>query len=243
MDPFKSLDGVGVVNLKILLIEDDEEIINTISLTLKVGWPEAELVSATQGAIGFELAGTESPDLIILDLGLPDVSGFEVLQDIRRFSDVPIVILTVNDKESSIVKGLELGANEYLIKPFRQIELLARLKAIAKGLYQPSEIETRLKIGEIEFIPSSRIIKRNNITIHVPPTESTILLHLFRNQGKAVTYRSIALKLWAQEPYGYIEAIRVYVKNLRAKIESDPSHPKIIRTALKVGYLLSIEGK
>src|SRR5271169_3052812 len=106
--------------LKVLVVEDDADIVEAISLTIKVRWPDARLLSADAGEEAISLAETESPDLIILDLGLPDISGFNVLKQIRAFSRVPVLILTVRGDESDVVKGLELGADDYVIKPFRQ---------------------------------------------------------------------------------------------------------------------------
>ncbi len=126
--------------MKVLIIEDDREIIEAISLAFQIRWPEAKVVSTHCGANGAELVESETPDIVILDLGLPDVNGFEVLRQIRLFSHVPVVILTVRTDEADIVKGLEWGADDYITKPFRQLELLARVKALIRR-QRPSEEE------------------------------------------------------------------------------------------------------
>ena len=224
--------------MKFLIIDDDEEIINIIGLTLRVGWPEVEVVSSRLGKRGINMVETESPDLVILDLGLPDSNGFEVLKAIRIFSDVPIVILTVSEQESDVVRGLELGANEYITKPFRQMELLARLKSVLRLLHSPEKTEECIRIGKINFYPSAQKIKNGGKNIPLTPTESTILLHLARNRGKTVTYASIAHKLWECDYPGSTDAIRVYIRNLRKKIEDEPKSPEIIITCSGAGYYI-----
>ncbi len=119
------------MTLKVLIIEDDPEIVEAISPALRINWTEAELISSQYGRRGIELTKSEIPDVIILDLALPDIDGYEVLEKIRLFSAVPVVILSVRSDEPDITRGLQLGANDYVVKPFKQSELLRRLKAIA----------------------------------------------------------------------------------------------------------------
>jgi DNA-binding response OmpR family regulator len=225
--------------MKILVIDDDPEITNIISLTLRVGWAEAEIISAHLGEEGLQMVEAQSPDIVILDLGLPDISGFEVLKGIRLFSNVPVLILTVSDEELNIVKTLELGANEYITKPFRQMEFLARLKSLAKKFHTGVDSETYL-IGQFSFHPSSLSLVSENKFIHLTPSESTILLQLVRNQGRAMTYSDIANRLWDRDYPGASDAIRVNIRNLRHKIEVNPSIPRIIITEPGVGYSLSL---
>ena len=117
------------MEIKVLVIEDDMEIVDSIILSFKVSWPEAEVVYSTHGVHGISRVQTEEPDLVILDLGLPDISGYEVLKQIRMFSSVPIIILTVRSEEEDVIKALEAEANDYVVKPFRQKELMARVRA------------------------------------------------------------------------------------------------------------------
>ncbi len=116
------------MKVKVLVIEDDPEIVETISLAFRINWPEAELISSQYGERGIELAESQAPDVIILDLALPDIDGYEVLEKVRLFSMIPVIILSVRNDEIDIDRGLQLGANEYMVKPFRQSELLLRLK-------------------------------------------------------------------------------------------------------------------
>jgi two-component system KDP operon response regulator KdpE len=167
------------------------------------------------------------------------MSGFEVLHSIRRFSDVPVMVLTVSEEEARVVKGLEMGANAYVIKPFRQMEFLARLKSAIGTLRNPEGNETQYKVGPFRFYPSLCRVESDNRTVSLTPAESTILLQLVRGGGKPVTLSSIAQKLWRQEYPGSRETIRVHVNNLRQKLEINPAEPKIIVTAPGIGYSLS----
>jgi DNA-binding response OmpR family regulator len=225
--------------MKILVVDDDLDIVNIIALTLRVGWPEATVVSASTGYAGLEMTETESPNLVVLDLGLPDVSGFQVLRDIRSFSDVPVVILTVSGEEANVVRALDMGANDYLTKPFRQMELLARFKAAMRLLYHPNDLETCHNIGRYKFYPANHKIEHNGKSTNLTPTESAILLHLARNQGKAVSYDSIANKLWSCSYPGAASAIRVYIGHLRRKMGEDAIEPTTIRSVPGVGYILN----
>jgi two-component system KDP operon response regulator KdpE len=227
--------------MKILVIDDDEKIIEFIALILNLGWPEAKLVSTTLGEKGIQLVDTESPNIVILDLGLPDINGFEVLKQIRQFSSVPIIVLTVSDEESDIVKALEWGANEYVVKPFRQMELLARLKSLVRK-HDATPLEQNkpeYKIGLWNFDSQKHILKNNaQKTIYLTRTESTILQHLVRNIGKVVTIQSLTNELWDEYYPGAIEAIRVYIRRLRKKIETEPGAPQVILTEPGIGYVI-----
>lgn len=138
--------------MKILIIEDDQQIVEAITLAFQIRWPEAKLVTSQQGEKGIELVESDKPDIIILDLGLPDINGYDVLKQIRMFSDLPILILTARTEESDIVKGLEWGADDYMIKPFRQLELLSRIKALTRRKSN-SDNESPLSIGPLNFNP------------------------------------------------------------------------------------------
>ncbi len=116
---------------KVLIIEDDPEIVESITLAMRLNWPEAKVISTARGQKGIELVEAEAPDIVILDLGLPDVSGFQVLKQIRLFSSIPVIVLTVRSQEEDVIKALENEASDYVVKPFRQMELLARVKAHA----------------------------------------------------------------------------------------------------------------
>ncbi len=224
--------------MKALMIEDDQEIVEFVSLAFKVGSPEVELLSTNIGEEGIELVEKESPDIVILDLGLPDIDGFEVLKQIRLFSTVPIIILTVRGEEPDIVRGLEWGADEYVVKPFGQMELLARVKTLLKRQHSTTE-EPPFYHGPICFYPSTGQLIMAGEDVSLTRTESLILQHLIRNTGRVVTHSSLAETLWGEDYPGSTDAIRVYIRRLRGKLETDPGRPQLILTKAGVGYSIT----
>ncbi len=224
--------------MKALIIEDDHEIIEAISLAFQIRWPEAKLVSTHLGERGVELVESENPDLVILDLGLADISGFEVLKQIRLFSAIPILILTVRADEADIVKGLEWGADDYVIKPFRQLELLSRIRALTRRLGRLAK-ETPLVYGRLRLYPSTRHLLYGSKEISLTPTEGRILHHLMKHAGHAATHYGLAESVWGQSYPDAASSLKVYIRRLREKLEEDPSHPQIILTKAGIGYLLA----
>jgi two-component system, OmpR family, response regulator VicR len=223
--------------MKVLIVEDDKEIVDAITLAFQIRWPEAKVVSTRLGRKGIELVETENPDIVILDLGLPDISGFEVLSQVRLFSHVPIIILTVRSDESDVVKGLEWGADDYILKPFRQLELLARVKAMIRR-QTPSEEETIVS-GPLHLDATSGQLRLDGREIELTITESRILAHLMRNAGHVVTHSSLAEAVWGNDYPGAADSLKVHIRRLREKIETNPSQPKFILTKAGVGYFLS----
>jgi len=222
--------------MKVLLIEDDREIVDAISLAFQIRWPEAQVASTRLGEKGVALAESEAPDIVVLDLGLPDISGFEVLRQIRLFSNVPTIILTVRAEEADVVKGLEWGADDYIVKPFRQLELLARVKALIRR-QGPSE-EEPLDYGSLRLDVTSGTLNYGGKEINLTVTESHILSHLMKNAGRAVTHSSLAEAVWGDDYPGATDSLKVHIRRLREKIEADPGHPQLILTRTGVGYLL-----
>jgi len=222
--------------VKVLIIEDDRDIIETISLALQIRWPEAKLVSTHLGEKGIELVESEDPDIVILDLGLPDISGFDVLKQVRLFSIVPVIILTVKAEEVDIVKGLEWGADDYVVKPFSQLELLARVKAQIRG--QNRSREESVVCGPLRFDPSTRQLLYDRREIALTRTEAHIVHHLMKNAGHIVTHSSLTEEVWGEDYPGAADSLKVHIRRLREKLEADPSQPQIILTKAGVGYFL-----
>ena len=220
---------------KILIIEDDREIVDFIRLALQIEWPEAELISTRLGDEGIDLVESESPDIIILDLGLPDIDGFQVLREIRRFSSIPVIVLTVRAEEKDIIQGLAAGADDYIAKPFRQMELLARLKVQLRKQVAPDE-ESPIICGPMRFNPISSQFSYGRKDISLTVIEGRIIEHLMRNVGNVVTHTRLAEALWSEDYPGAVETLRVYIRRLREKIEEDPSNPKLILTKPGIGY-------
>jgi two-component system response regulator VicR len=223
--------------LKILVIEDDQQIVEAISLAFQIRWPEATLVSTNQGERGIDLVESEKPDIVILDLGLPDINGYDVLKQIRLFSDIPILILTARSEESDIVKGLEWGADDYMLKPFRQLELLSRIRALTRRRSNV-DTDTPMTIGPLVFNPSTGQLSFNQKDISLTPTEGRILNHLMRNAGQVVSHSSLADAVWGEDYPGAVDSLKVYIRRLREKLEIQPQQPQLIITKAGVGYLL-----
>jgi two-component system response regulator VicR len=226
--------------VKILIIEDDENIIDYVKNIFKVGWPEASVLTAYNGGKGLELAESESPDVILLNLGLPDMNGFEVLKRLRRSSSVPIIIVSVRGEESSVVKGLNLGADEYIIKPFKQFELLARVRAWARRKQEPLTVDLSINYGPLRFGSSLRDVICGEREITVTLTEGYILYELISSKGKVVTTSRLARKLWGinNKDISVKNSIRTYIHRLRQKIEDNPKNPTLILTKPYVGYFI-----
>jgi DNA-binding response OmpR family regulator len=226
--------------MKVLIIEDDHEIIEVLKMVFGMRWPDAKMVSTDMGEKGIELVESENPDVVILDLGLPDISGFDVLKQIRTFSNVPVLILTVRGEESDIVKGLEWGADDYMVKPFRQLELMSRIQALTRRT--GSSIEGNpLTCGQLRFIPHTKQLFNGDVEIKITPTEASIMECLMKNKGQVVTYTDLAEKVWGENYSDPVDSLRVYIRRLRQKIEDDPEQPKFILNRSGVGYSLAEE--
>jgi len=221
--------------MKFQIVEDNPQIADAVSMALEMRWPEAKIIKASNGKAAIKLAEDENPDLIILDLGLPDIDGFEVLQEIRLFSNAPVIILTVRDEESDIVKCLERGADDYVTKPFRQLELMSRVQAILRRQHLVSS-HVLPSYDNLRFGQSIHVFYVGKKRISLTSTEGIILSHLLRNAGKIVTLSSLAEVVWGNDYSGSNEAIRVYIRRIRKKLETEPETPTIIITHPGIGY-------
>lgn len=224
--------------MKVLVIEDSTEIQEAISLTFELHWPESSVIAASEGSSGIALTESESPDIIILDLGLPDMDGFKVLKEIRNFSDIPVIILTVREEEIDKVRGLELGADDYIVKPFSHMELLARVRAVLRRSHIPElkGTEEPLVTSKLSIDFATRTVTKDDKQIKLTPTEFNLLHYLARNEGKVLTHRALLEKVWGEEYTDSSEYLKVYIQRLRDKLEDDPSDPKILISERGVGY-------
>lgn len=224
--------------MKILVVEDDKEIVEVLIMVFGMRWPDAKLITTNTGTKGVELVGIENPDVLIIDLGLPDISGFDVLRQVRAFSSVPIMILTVRGEEADIVKGLEWGADDYMIKPFRQLELMSRIQALTRRTGSSLE-DHPLNCGPFKLHPRTKQLFNGGNEIKITPTEGSILECLMKRKGQVVTYTDLAESVWGENSPDPVESLRVYVRRLRQKIETDPEQPKYILNHSGVGYSLA----
>lgn len=224
--------------MKILIIEDDHKIVQAVSFALKIGWPDATLLSASRGETGLKLIEEQAPNLIILDLGLPDMDGLEVIRDIRLFSGIPIIILTVRSEEADVVEALELGANEYIVKPFRQMELLARIRCILRRPLSVSK-EAVIGWGPFKLDYSKRLLFIDHKKIILTTIESQIMHELIKNAPGVVTYSNISELISGGNYPDVINSIKVHIYNLRHKIEADSSAKQHIMNMHGTGYFLA----
>ncbi len=196
--------------------------------------------AAGTGKEGVIKAASERPALIILDLGLPDIDGVDVLKKIREWSEVPVLVLSVRDSESDIVACLDAGADDYLTKPFRTGELLARVRNALRHRVSLQE-ETVFKVRDVQVDLSARTVKKGSEIVKLTATEYALLALFVRNAGRVLTHNYILAQVWGPTFAGESQYTRVYVGQLRKKIEADPSNPKIILTESGIGYRLYIE--
>lgn len=222
--------------MKILIIEDDYETVDFISLSLNVGNTGDTLVSTDRGSEGVAMVESESPDLVILDLGLPDINGFEVIKEIRLFSAVPILVLTARHEEPYLIKALQYGADDYVTKPFRQLELLARIKAIHRRCTTKVQSTGIFNINGWLVNCNDRLIQKDDTRIKLTFNESVILADLLSNSGEVVTYHQVAESVWGIDYPGYKDAIKVHINRLREKLESAPELAGIIYNKPGIGY-------
>ena len=227
--------------MKVLLIEDDAEIVESVSLALNIRWPKSELISTHLAGKGVELAEIDDLDIIILDLGLPDMSGFEALKQIRQFSAVPVIILTAKRDEADIVKGLEWGADDYIVKPCGQLELLARINVRMRDKESIAG-DPPLTFGPVRFNPQTHQLVYREKEINLTAIEAHITQRLIKNAGRVATYSVLAEEVWGEDYPGSVESLRVHIRRLREKIEADPSHPQLILTKAGSGYFLARPG-
>lgn len=224
--------------MKILIIEDNRDTADFLKYAFSAGWPGVQIMSAYNGTRGLELMKVEVPEVVLLDLGLPDINGFEVIKKARGFSRVPIVILTVMDNEPDIVKAMELGADEYVIKPVGQMEIVARVKALVRRLQYAHLHSHELTLSSWHFNLEKSQLYNDYYQISLTSTENAILQKLAIDAGKVVTYHELAEAVWGIDYPESVNALRVHISRLRQKMERDPGYPPILFTEVGVGYYL-----
>jgi two-component system KDP operon response regulator KdpE len=217
----------------ILIIDDEVQIRRLLEITLSAnGYKISE---ASTGKDGLIQAATTHPVLIILDLGLPDADGIEILKKLREWYQKPILILSVRSSEDDIIRALDNGANDYLTKPFRTGELLARIRvAIRQSL--GSEEDPILNFGSLSIDMASHTVRKNNDIIKLTSTEFSLLALLAKNEGRVLTHQFILKEIWGMGYFEQTQYLRVFMAQLRKKIEDNPTKPKILTTESGIGY-------
>jgi len=217
----------------ILIIDDEVQIRRLLEITLSSnGFRISEAGTGKEGLIA---AATYNPALIILDLGLPDTNGLEILKKIREWYQKPIIILSVKNSEEDIINALDNGANDFLTKPFRTGELLARIRA-ALRYNTGSEIDPNMTFGKLTIDLANHIARKNEEILKLTSTEFSLLALLARNSGRVLTHQSILKEVWGFGYVGQTQILRVFVAQLRKKIEDDPAKPKLLITESGIGY-------
>ena len=221
---------------KILVVEDEESVLDPLELLLtKEGY---SIITARDGKEALEKFDQSSPDLILLDLMIPEISGTQVCRQIRSKSSVPIIMLTAKDTEVDKVVGLELGADDYIVKPYSKAELVARIKAVLRR--QKAETQSGdlglISAGPVSIDIDRHLVTINGSTISLPLKEFELLEFLARNKGRVLTRTQLIDRVWGSDYFGDTKTLDVHVKRLRAKIEKDPANPVYIQTIRGLGY-------
>jgi two-component system KDP operon response regulator KdpE len=222
-----------------LLVEDERQIRRFIRTALETeGWHVVEAETVKQGLVD---AGTRKPDLVILDLGLPDGDGVDFIRDFRAWSKVPIVVLSARVDETDKVAALDAGADDYLTKPFGIAELLARVRATRRRTASVAgESDTTFRFGDIEIDLAGRIVRKRGERLHLTPIEFRLLAILVHNAGRVLTHRQILREVWGPNYVEHEHYVRVHVGHLRQKVEDDPTRPRFLLTETGVGYRLVV---
>lgn len=218
---------------KILVIDDEQEIRKLLDVAL--GPHGFDVIEAAAGREGVQKAALQRPELIILDMGLPDIDGLEVVKAIREWSNVPIIILSVREQEAQKIAALDSGANDYVTKPFNMGELMARIRVALRSLV-PGQSTPIIEAGALRMDLSKRLTTMDGKEIRLTPTEYELLRYLAVNAGMVLTHKQLLTQVWGSDFTPDIQYLRVYIGQLRKKIEPNPSDPRHIITEPGVGY-------
>jgi len=224
--------------MKVLVVDDSSEIVEVVSLCFKMRWSGTEVVSAASGKSGLEMVEAENPDLVILDVGLPDMDGFETLREIRRFSQVPVIMLTVRGEDVDVARGLETGADDYITKPFSHVELMARVQAVlrrVRGRVAGSEQEP-FASGKLWVDFASGEVKVAGQPVKLTATEYKLLYQLIKNEGRLLSHETLLTRVWGDEYSDSRDLLRVHIQHLRQKLGDSVEAPAIITTEHGMGY-------
>ena len=223
----------------ILIIEDEQPIRRFLRASLSnEGYRVTEAPSGMQG---LQMATAQPPDLVILDLGLPDLDGQDVLQRLREWCTAPIIILSARDQEPQKIKALDHGADDYVTKPFGTGELLARMRTALRHAHRTSPEETSVTIGDLRVDLAARVVKRGDELVHLTPIEYKLLVTMIKQAGKVLTHRFLLREVWGPQDSQENHYLRVFVASLRRKLEDDPARPRYIVTEQGVGYRFAAE--
>ena len=223
---------------RVLLVDDEERILNFLRSKLRASG--YEVLTARNGMEALEQAQAQEPDLIVLDVLMPRMNGLESLKELRTFSSVPVIILSAKGADADRIKGLSIGADDYLPKPFNPDELVARIEAVRRRLKPAESRKTSelLSWGDITIDFKKRLVSVKGKETHLTRIEWLLLSELAHNAGRLMTYGELLTRVWGLEYRDDVQILRTCISRLRAKIEKDPNNPKLIRTMAKIGYMM-----
>ena len=224
--------------MKILIVDDDSDVVEAISLSFGLQWPDARIVEANNGRAAISAIPKEAPDVVLLDIALPDIDGFEVLKRIRERSDVPVLMISARGDEIDKVRGLELGADDYVTKPFGYLELSARIKAVLRRAQAlpPVSGDGQFEAEHISINYATHQVALDDKPIKLTPIEYKLLYQLTRNAGQVLLHDQLLTKIWGPEYLGELDYLRIYIRRLREKLERNPQQPVFILTERGIGY-------
>ncbi len=226
-----------MADTRVLIVDDEQSIRTFLKVTLtSQGY---ETIEAVSGNDALTKAAAVKPDIIILDIGLPDIDGIEVTRSLREWTQIPIIILSVRGSEKDKIAALDLGADDYLTKPFAVGELLARVRAALRRSLKKDEKTFNFSNLEVDLV--RRLVKVNEREVQLTPTEYELLKVLVVHAGKVLTHKHLLIEVWGQQYADEFHMLRVNISNLRQKIELDPARPQIIITESGVGYRLKVD--
>jgi two-component system KDP operon response regulator KdpE len=223
--------------MKILVVDDDQPILEAVTVGLQLQWQDSTVIAATDGEAGVEAFFEHTPDVVVLDVAMPKKNGFEVLQEIRRVSDVPIIMLTARGEDIDQVRGLELGADDYVVKPFSHLALLARIKAVLRRAEMPPPARALpdFEAGDLSINFDNHQVTRRGEPVRLTPVEYKLLYHLVRNAGRLMPHQALLDRVWGDDYGATTDYLKVFISRLRAKIESKDG-PQYIETERGLGY-------
>lgn len=224
---------------KILVVEDEVSIRRFLKVSLESN--SFDVIEAVNGQEGISMAGSYRPDVIILDIGLPDIDGFGVIKQLREWSSTPIIVLTVHDQEEDKVRALDLGADDYLTKPFGVPELLARIRVVLRRLSSEEGQNPIFSSGPFEMDRSAHVVRVSGKEVHLTSTEYDLLATLVKHAGKVVTHRMLLKEVWGPNSVEHVQYLRVYMGQIRKKLKLASNNVELISTEPGVGYRFLID--
>jgi two-component system KDP operon response regulator KdpE len=229
-----------VKQYRVLVVDDESRILNFLSSKLRVSG--YEVLTASNGVEALEQVQAQEPDLVVLDVLMPRMDGFETLKELRAFSSVPVIILSAKGTNADKVKGLHLGADDYLAKPFSPDELIARIEAVRRRLSSDEnrKIRDQLSLGDLVIDFKKRLLFVKGKETRLTRIEWLLLSELAQNAGSLMLYNDLLTRVWGPEYRDDVQILRTWISRLREKIESEPNNPKLIRTIPKTGYIMDL---